>query len=76
MYFAGYPNDFSLPGTGVQRGSTLAEFGDPSTPNYPSTEYAYRLPIDEIEVFPPLPLQPIAYNDAAALLGCVAENHM
>uniref|UniRef100_H2ZPG0 Uncharacterized protein n=1 Tax=Ciona savignyi TaxID=51511 RepID=H2ZPG0_CIOSA len=64
----GYPVDSSLPGTGVQRGSTISDFGDPSTPGYPSTDYAYRVPVQDIDQFPPLPLQPIAYDDAEALL--------
>uniref|UniRef100_H2XYN4 PA domain-containing protein n=1 Tax=Ciona intestinalis TaxID=7719 RepID=H2XYN4_CIOIN len=64
----GYPIDSSLPGTGVQRGSALGDHGDPSTPDYPSTEYAYRVPLEEIKQFPPIPLQPIAYEDAEAML--------
>nr|XP_018669452.1 N-acetylated-alpha-linked acidic dipeptidase-like protein [Ciona intestinalis] len=68
----GYPIDSSLPGTGVQRGSALGDHGDPSTPDYPSTEYAYRVPLEEIKQFPPIPLQPIAYEDAEAMLKLVA----
>lgn len=67
--FSGYPNDFSLPPTGVQRGSAKSgTLGDPSTPGYPSLKSAYRTPNEEITDFPVLPLQPIAYEDAESLI--------
>lgn len=66
---SGYPDDFSLPSSGVQRGSAMSEYGDPSTPQYPSIKSAYRTPDEEITYFPVLPLQPIAYEDAAELIG-------
>lgn len=64
----GYPDDYSLPPTGVQRGSTLSEYGDPSTPRYPSLKSAYRTPMDEITYYPVLPLQPINYEDVETLM--------
>ncbi|XP_077975330.1 aminopeptidase NAALADL1-like [Styela clava] len=69
----GYPDDFSLPPSGVQRGSTLSASGDPSTPLYPSLKSAYRIPVDENPYFPVLPLQPIAYEDAEKLIKLLAN---
>ncbi|XP_035665201.1 N-acetylated-alpha-linked acidic dipeptidase 2-like [Branchiostoma floridae] len=64
-----YPDGWNLPGTGTERGGALLETGDPLTPGYPATDYAYRLSKDKSSVFPPIPLQPIAYNDAQKYLS-------
>ncbi|XP_035665212.1 N-acetylated-alpha-linked acidic dipeptidase 2-like [Branchiostoma floridae] len=64
-----YPDGWNLPGTGTERGSALLEPGDPLTPGYPATEFAYRLPEEEITVFPSIPLHPIGYNDAQEYLS-------
>ncbi|CAH1253981.1 NAALAD2 [Branchiostoma lanceolatum] len=64
-----YPEGWDLPGTGTERGGSLLESGDPLTPGYPATDYAYRLPEGNISVFPPIPLQPIGYNDAQKYLS-------
>ncbi|XP_066273318.1 aminopeptidase NAALADL1-like [Branchiostoma lanceolatum] len=64
-----YPEGWDLPGTGTERGGSLLEPGDPLTPGYPATDYAYRLPEGNISVFPPIPLQPIGYNDAQKYLS-------
>ncbi|WAR19930.1 NALD2-like protein [Mya arenaria] len=37
-----YPNDWWLPPSGAQRGSIYIGVGDPLTPGYPATEWAYR----------------------------------
>lgn len=50
----------------------MAEFGDPSTPRFPSTKSAYRIPTEEMDVFPVLPLTPINYGDAETLLKYAA----
>ncbi|XP_078682601.1 aminopeptidase NAALADL1-like [Branchiostoma floridae x Branchiostoma belcheri] len=59
-----YPDSWFLPGTGVERGSALADPGEPLTPGYPATDYAYRRPLGDVDVFPPIPILPISYNDA------------
>eukprot|EP00058_Branchiostoma_floridae_P008126 XP_002593614.1 hypothetical protein BRAFLDRAFT_98736 [Branchiostoma floridae] len=64
-----YPDGWNLPGTGTERGGALLETGDPLTAGYPATDYAYRLSKDKSNVFPPIPLQPIAYNDAQKYLS-------
>jgi N-acetylated-alpha-linked acidic dipeptidase len=52
---------------GVQRGSVMNMDGDPSTPGYPSTAGAKRIPLDQMEV-PHIPVIPIGYGNAAELL--------
>ncbi|ESP03021.1 hypothetical protein LOTGIDRAFT_185795 [Lottia gigantea] len=64
-----YPDDWWLPGSGAQRGTIFTGGGDPLTPGYPATEYAYRY--GESEVKPPLPkipAHPIGYTVARELL--------
>ncbi|XP_066271741.1 N-acetylated-alpha-linked acidic dipeptidase 2-like [Branchiostoma lanceolatum] len=63
-----YPDGWFLPGTGVERGSTLSDPGEPLTPGYPATDYAYRKPLGDVDVFPPIPILPISYNDAQEYL--------
>eukprot|EP00698_Gefionella_okellyi_P021469 TRINITY_DN6973_c0_g1_i1.p1 TRINITY_DN6973_c0_g1~~TRINITY_DN6973_c0_g1_i1.p1 ORF type:complete len:830 (-),score=136.68 TRINITY_DN6973_c0_g1_i1:1179-3668(-) len=68
-----YPNGPWRPAGGVQRGSvqylSLGP-GDPQTPGYPSTDYATRLPLSDIQgkSIPSIPVQPIGYGDAQPLL--------
>ncbi|CAL4110864.1 unnamed protein product, partial [Meganyctiphanes norvegica] len=62
-----YPNTEFLPGTGMQRGGTLKRKGDPLTPGWPATDYAYRIPKEEAEL-PTIPMQPIGYDDARVIL--------
>ena len=45
-----YPNDFWLPGSGVQRGSLYLGTGDPETPGYPSIPNVLRASQEEIAV--------------------------
>jgi N-acetylated-alpha-linked acidic dipeptidase len=52
---------------GVQRGSVMNVDGDPSTPGYPSTAGATRIPLDKMDV-PHIPVIPIGYGNAAELL--------
>ena len=52
---------------GVQRGSVMNMDGDPSTPGYPSTAGAKRIPADQMDV-PHIPVIPIGYGNAAELL--------
>ncbi len=62
-----YPAGPMRPPGGVQRGSVLNVDGDPSTPGYPSTEGAKRLPLDQMDV-PHIPVIAIGYGNASELL--------
>ncbi len=62
-----YPAGPMRPAAGVQRGSVLNVDGDPSTPGYPSTEGAKRLPVNKMDV-PHIPVIAIGYGNASELL--------
>jgi N-acetylated-alpha-linked acidic dipeptidase len=68
-YFRGdvYPAGPMRPLNAVQRGSLYNGRGDPSTPGWPSTEGARRLPRDSMAV-PRIPVVPLSYGNAARLL--------
>ena len=72
-YFQGdvYP-DGPFRGAGmIQRGSVMdmpRYPGDPSTPDRPSKPGVERLPMDKIETFSPIPVQPMSYRDGVELL--------
>src|SRR5438105_3397365 len=61
------------PSHGIQRGSVMNPNGDPSTPGYPSTENAKRIPLAQMEV-PRIPVLPISYGNAAELLRGLSGN--
>ncbi len=63
-----YPLGPMRNGNGVQRGSLLNGEGDPSTPLWPSTDGARRIPEAEMEV-PHIPVVPLGYANAAKILG-------
>jgi N-acetylated-alpha-linked acidic dipeptidase len=55
----------------IQRGSVMdmpRYPGDPSTPDRPSKPGVERLPMDKIETFSPIPVQPMSYRDGVELL--------
>ena len=52
---------------GVQRGSVFNGDGDPTTPGWPSTATARRLPLDSMNVSH-IPVVPLGYRNAALLL--------
>jgi N-acetylated-alpha-linked acidic dipeptidase len=62
-----YPEGPFRPSQGIQRGSVMNGNGDPSTPGYPSTAGAKRIPVSEM-VVPHIPVVPIGYGNAAELL--------
>ncbi|OYV71911.1 MAG: hypothetical protein B7Z72_05940, partial [Gemmatimonadetes bacterium 21-71-4] len=62
-----YPQGPMRSPNGVQRGSILNVDGDPSTPGYPSTAGAKRVPLSEMDV-PHIPVIAIGYGNAAELL--------
>ena len=55
------------PPRGVQRGSVMNDDGDPSTPGYPSTAGAKRVPESAMAI-PHIPVVPIGYGNATELL--------
>ncbi len=64
-----YPGGPMRPGFGVQRGSLLNAFGDPSTPGWPSVPGAPRVPEEEMSGIARIPVVPISYEAAAELLA-------
>ena len=68
-----YPAGPMRPANGIQRGSVMNPNGDPSTPGYPSTENAKRIPVSAMEI-PHIPVLPISYGNATELLRGLAGN--
>ncbi len=63
-----YPDGPMRPPHAVQRGSLYNGRGDPSTPGWPSTDGARRLPADSMAI-PTIPVLPIGYANAEQILG-------
>ena len=63
-----YANSWWFPATAFQRGSLLRRYGDPSTPDYPSLNFTYRIPENTMEI-PVIPVLPISYEDAYRYLS-------
>lgn len=68
-----YPSGPMRPSNGIQRGSVMNPNGDPSTPGYPSTANARRIPLSQMEV-PRIPVLPMSYGNAAELLRGLKGN--
>ncbi|HJP60403.1 MAG TPA: M28 family metallopeptidase [Gemmatimonadaceae bacterium] len=68
-----YPTGPMRPSNGIQRGSVMNPNGDPSTPGYPSTANARRIPLSQMEV-PHIPVLPVSYGNAAELLRGLSGN--
>lgn len=64
-----YPEGPWRPPRGIQRGGLHLGEGDPSTPGWPSVPGARRVPEEEMEGVPRIPVVPIGYGAAAELLG-------
>lgn len=65
-----YPRSRGLPDYGIQWGTVaMAPIGDPLTPGYPATDYAFRIPEDEAETLPKIPVHTLSSGDAALLLS-------
>jgi N-acetylated-alpha-linked acidic dipeptidase len=62
-----YPAGPMRPSYGIQRGSVMNPNGDPSTPGYPSTANARRIPVAQMDI-PRIPVLPVSYGNAAELL--------
>ncbi|XP_003798680.1 N-acetylated-alpha-linked acidic dipeptidase-like protein [Otolemur garnettii] len=63
-----FPNSWHLPPSGVERGSYYEYFGDPLTPYLPASPSSFRLDLANVSGFPPIPTQPIGFQDAKDLL--------
>uniref|UniRef100_A0A8D0CJF5 N-acetylated alpha-linked acidic dipeptidase like 1 n=1 Tax=Scleropages formosus TaxID=113540 RepID=A0A8D0CJF5_SCLFO len=63
-----YPHSWYLPPTGVERGSFNTHFGDMLTPYLAAKEDTYRIPEADITGIPPIPIQPIGFQDAYELI--------
>lgn len=63
-----YPDGPMRPPEGIQRGSVLLSNGDPTTPSWPSTPGAKRVPEESLPV-PRIPVIPMGYGNARRLLA-------
>ncbi|XP_011367277.1 N-acetylated-alpha-linked acidic dipeptidase-like protein [Pteropus vampyrus] len=63
-----FPYSWYLPPSGVERGSYYEYFGDPLTPYLPANPSSFRLDPATASGFPPIPTQPIGFEDAKVLL--------
>lgn len=63
-----FPHSWHLPPSGVERGSYYEYFGDPLTPYLPANHSSFRLDPATASGFPPIPIQPIGFEDAKVLL--------
>ncbi|XP_015974911.2 aminopeptidase NAALADL1 isoform X3 [Rousettus aegyptiacus] len=63
-----FPHSWRLPPSGVERGSYYEYFGDPLTPYLPANPSSFRLDPATASGFPPIPTQPIGFEDAKVLL--------
>uniref|UniRef100_A0A4W4GKG0 Aminopeptidase NAALADL1 n=1 Tax=Electrophorus electricus TaxID=8005 RepID=A0A4W4GKG0_ELEEL len=70
-----YPHSWYLPPSGVERGSYKNHFGDPLTPYLAAKNGTYRIPVENITGIPPIPIQPIGFEDAQALI-CDVTLHL
>lgn len=58
-----------IPGDVIRSESLLWNgLGDPQTPGYPSTKFAFRIPIDDLKILPTIPVQPISMTTALQIL--------
>jgi N-acetylated-alpha-linked acidic dipeptidase len=64
-----YPEGPMRPPRGVQRGSVLNATGDPSTPDGPSLPGVLRVAEEQMTGVPRIPVIPVGYEVAEALLG-------
>ncbi|XP_059193512.1 aminopeptidase NAALADL1-like [Centropristis striata] len=63
-----YPHSWYLPPSGVKRGSFKIEYGDPLTPYLAAKDHTYRIPVENITGIPPIPVQPVGFEDAYRLI--------
>nr|QHX41452.1 N-acetylated-alpha-linked acidic dipeptidase [Halisarca dujardinii]QIZ30868.1 N-acetylated-alpha-linked acidic dipeptidase [Halisarca dujardinii] len=73
--FPAYPNGWSLPETGLQRGTVMLMDGDPLTPLHPSIPDVYRRSLDEAladHSVPSIPVTPLSSSDAIHFLSIMS----
>lgn len=63
-----YPHSWYLPPSGVERGGFASNFGDLLTPYLAAKEDTYRIDPKDIQGIPPIPIQPIGFEDALRLI--------
>ncbi|XP_054628649.1 aminopeptidase NAALADL1 [Dunckerocampus dactyliophorus] len=63
-----YPHSWYMPPSGVERGSFNSHYGDLLTPYFAAKEDTYRIPVENITGIPPIPIQPIGFEDAYILI--------
>uniref|UniRef100_A0AAX7TL81 Uncharacterized protein n=1 Tax=Astatotilapia calliptera TaxID=8154 RepID=A0AAX7TL81_ASTCA len=63
-----YPHSWYMPPSGVERGSYNIDFGDLLTPHLAAKEETYRINATDITGIPPIPTQPIGFEDAYRLI--------
>ncbi|XP_019119292.2 aminopeptidase NAALADL1 isoform X2 [Larimichthys crocea] len=63
-----YPHSWYLPPSGVERGSFNTHYGDMRTPYLAAKDETYRIPVEDITGIPPIPIQPIGFEDAYILI--------
>ncbi|KAM8865891.1 aminopeptidase NAALADL1 [Synchiropus picturatus] len=63
-----YPYSWYLPPSGVERGGFSTQYGDLLTPYLAAKEKTYRIPKEDITGIPPIPIQPIGFEDAYNLI--------
>ncbi|KAI3371993.1 hypothetical protein L3Q82_006863 [Scortum barcoo] len=63
-----YPHSWYMPPSGVERGSFNSQFGDLLTPYLAAKEETYRIAPEDITGIPPIPIQPIGFEDAYRLI--------
>lgn len=63
-----YPHSWYLPPSGVERGGFSTVYGDMLTPYLAAKDHTYRIPVQDISGVPPIPTQPIGFEDASKLI--------
>ncbi|KAM6954157.1 aminopeptidase NAALADL1 [Aplochiton taeniatus] len=63
-----FPHSWYMPPSGVERGSYNTHYGDMLTPYLAAKEDTYRIPVKNITGIPPIPTQPIGFEDAYTLI--------
>ncbi|KAK7934374.1 hypothetical protein WMY93_005270 [Mugilogobius chulae] len=70
-----YPHSWYLPPSGMERGSFNTLYGDLLTPYLAAKDHTYRIPVEDIPGLPPIPIQPIGFQDASILI-CALDGKM
>ncbi|XP_054466126.1 aminopeptidase NAALADL1-like [Anoplopoma fimbria] len=63
-----YPHSWYMPPSGVERGSFNSRYGDLLTPYLAAKDETYRISTENITGIPPIPIQPIGFEDAYRLI--------